>query len=275
MKRWLFLCAAALASPMALPTPLGAHENLPPHEIKPVDLIDLPVADVVVLGEVHDNPSHHANQAAAILALQPRAIVWEMIPEGMDPPDPGQSLEALSKALQWQERGWPDFQMYYALFQAAPLARHYGAGVSRELARRAISEGPMAVIPDGARFGLDQPLPEDQQAQREAEQQEAHCNALSPDLLPGMVAAQRLRDAALARAALRALEELGPPVVVITGSGHARKDWGMPATLAHAAPDVTLLSIGQFEADPGPNPPFDLWLIEAAPPRPDPCLAFR
>jgi uncharacterized iron-regulated protein len=38
-------------------------------------------ADVVVLGEVHDNPQHHANQAAVVRALQPSALVFEMIPQ--------------------------------------------------------------------------------------------------------------------------------------------------------------------------------------------------
>ena len=32
-------------------------------EIDPVDLYALPRADIVILGEVHDNPVHHAHQA--------------------------------------------------------------------------------------------------------------------------------------------------------------------------------------------------------------------
>jgi uncharacterized iron-regulated protein len=95
------------------------------------------------------------------------------------------------------------------------------------------------------------------------------------DMLPGMVSAQRLRDAALAEAVLRALDEVGPPVAVITGTGHARKDWGLPAVLALAAPDLTVLSIGQMEADPGPEAPFDLWLVSPPVERGDPCAAFR
>ncbi len=62
-------------------------------------------------------------------------------------------------------------------------------------------EGAAAVFgAAAARFGLDAPLPEDEQAAREAEQAEAHCGALPAEMLPGMVEAQRLRDAALARA---------------------------------------------------------------------------
>lgn len=90
-----------------------------------------------------------------------------------------------------------------------------------------------------------------------------------------MVAAQRLRDAAFARTALQALKETGGPVVVITGSGHADKFRGMPVALSAAAPNVSVLSVGQVEGD-GNVPPgtFDLWLRTQATERGDPCAAF-
>ncbi|MEF3048689.1 ChaN family lipoprotein [Pseudotabrizicola sp. L79] len=244
-------------------------------EIAPADLSRLPAADVVVLGEVHDNAQHHAHQAAAVAALAPKAVVWEMIPQDMAVPATWADQAELGAALEWAARGWPEFSMYYPIFAAAPKARHYGAEVGREAARKAVSDGAMAVAADGARFGLDRALPDDEQSAREAEQMQAHCDALPADLLPGMVQAQRLRDAALARAVLQALQDVGPPVAVITGSGHARKDWGLPAVLAFAAPDVTVLSVGQVESDPGPYAPFDLWLITAPAERPDPCAGFR
>lgn len=243
--------------------------------VSPEALDALPFADVVILGEVHDNPDHHEKQARAVAALHPKAVVWEMIPKDMVVPDDVADAAALSAALQWEARGWPDFAMYHPIFRAAETARHYGAEVDRTAARQAVTEGAMAVMPAGARFGLDLALPPDEQAAREAEQQAAHCNAMPTDMLPGMVSAQRLRDAALAEAVLRALDEVGPPVAVITGTGHARKDWGLPAVLALAAPDLTVLSIGQMEADPGPEAPFDLWLVSPPVERGDPCAAFR
>ena len=95
--------------------------------------------------------------------------------------------------------------------------------------------------------------------------------ALTPS---GMVQAQRLRDAALARAVVLAIAETGGPVAVITGSGHARRDTGVPALLALAAPDLAVLTIGQVEADPGPDAPYDLWIVTPATPRDDPCAAL-
>jgi uncharacterized iron-regulated protein len=166
--------------------------------------------------------------------------------------------------------------MYAPIFAAAPQARIYGGALDRAEVRRAFADGAAVVFgPEAARYGLDQPLTAQDQAAREALQQEAHCNALPPDMLPGMVAAQRLRDAALARAVVQALAETGGPVAVITGTGHVRHDHGIPAALALAAPEVSVLAVGQLEADPGADAPFDLWVITDPVDRPDPCAAFR
>jgi uncharacterized iron-regulated protein len=183
---------------------------------------------------------------------------------------------ALAEALEWEASGWPDFTLYHPIFLAAPTARIYGAAFDGEAISGAAKDGAAAVFgPEAARFGLAEPLAEADLADRVVEQAEAHCGALPPGMLPGMVEVQRLRDAGLAQASLRALEDTGGPVAVITGNGHARTDRGMPAALAVAAPDVTILTLGQFEAPPEGDPPFDLWLVTAPAEREDPCAAFR
>jgi uncharacterized iron-regulated protein len=106
-------------------------------------------------------------------------------------------------------------------------------------------------------------------------QAEAHCNALPATLLPGMVEAQRLRDAGFAATVLEALETSGGPVVLITGNGHARTDWAVPAMIALAASEVVVISAGQFESEPGPDVPFDLWHVTEPALREDPCAAFQ
>jgi len=45
--------------------------------------------------------------------------------------------------------------------------------------------------------------------------------------------------------------------------------------VARAAPEVSVLSVGQVEADPGPDAPYDLWVVTAPAPRDDPCAAFE
>ena len=234
-------------------------------------------ADVVILGELHDNPTHHAHQARAVATLAPKALVFEMLrPEAAQKmPDTLPDAATLGQIFGWEAAGWPDFSMYYPIFAAAPTARVYGAEVPRTEARRAMSEGPIAVFgPEAAAYGLTGPLPPDDQSAREAEQAKAHCDALPPDLLPAMVDVQRLRDAALARAVVQAMADTGGPVAVITGNGHARRDQGLAVPLARVAPDLSLLAIAQFEEEAPAAPPFDLWLITPATPREDPCAAF-
>ena len=41
-------------------------------------------ADIVVLGEIHDNPEHHRVQAEIVAALAPAALVFEMIPQELE-----------------------------------------------------------------------------------------------------------------------------------------------------------------------------------------------
>ena len=233
-------------------------------------------AQIVVLGEQHDNPAHHIRQAEWVAALRPKALVFEMLT-----PDQGTRAAAkwhtqgeLDALIGWSGTAWPSFDMYYPIFTAAPDAAIYGAGLTRENLQDLL-EQPLAKHPLATKFGLDIPPDVEEQAAREALQAEAHCNALPETLLPMMVDAQRFRDIWLADVALRALEETGGPVAVITGNGHARSDWGMPALVAYAAPDVMLFTLAQGEDGEQVGGGFSLTLDAPTPERGDPCAAFN
>lgn len=237
-------------------------------------------ADIVFLGEQHDNPAHHAVQAAWVLELSPRALVFEMLtPEqgSLVTAENRSNEDALEAALAWEASGWPDFSMYFPIFAAAPQAEIYGAGVPRDrlgaLMQEALASVAGAEVT--ARFGLDAPLPLAEQEAREALQAEAHCDALPTEMLPKMVNVQRVRDAALAAAALDALERSGGPVVVITGNGHAREDWGAPFLVRFANPEPAVFSLGQGEAGRMPTGGFGAVQDAPAVDRGDPCDAFR
>jgi uncharacterized iron-regulated protein len=235
--------------------------------------------DVVVIGEIHDNPAHHETQAEMVQSFAPEALVFEMLTSEKArkvTPAVRNDMAALAEAVSWADSGWPDFAMYYPIFEAAPEARIYGAQVPREVARAALEKGVAESFSgDPVRFGLTEPLPDAEQEQREAMQMASHCDALPQHLVPNMVAIQRLRDAELARIAIQAVQDTGGPVAVITGNGHARRDWGMPVYLHRAAPDLTLRVIGQAEDGSELRGMFDE--VISAPPvdRPDPCAAFQ
>lgn len=236
-------------------------------------------ADILIIGETHDNPAHHSAQAALVRQAAPSALVFEML--GYDQSRSVTPLnrideKRLEAALNWNASGWPDFAMYYPIFTAAPKAAIYGAAIPRERTRDAMQSGAAGAFGRNADvFGLDAPLEAAQQSAREALQMSAHCDALPENLLPGMVTVQRLRDAALAREAIQAFADTGGPVVVIAGNGHARRDWGIPAALARAAPDLAVWSVGQSEDGMAPEGGFDEMIDAPAAKREDPCAAFR
>ncbi len=254
MMRWAVLCAALCASPV--------HADVGP----------LPGADIFVLGEVHDNPTHHATQAGIVAQVQPKALVFEMLTAAqaaaamtVDRTD----AAAVATATGWVDSGWPDFAMYAPIFAAAPGATIVGAAVPRDNMLRAMKEGAAAVSTSPV-----PPLTDAQLAVLSQEQAEAHCGALPPEMLPGMVEAQRLRDADFAGATLSAFDATGGPVVLITGTGHARTDVGVPAALRLARPDLKVWSLGQIEGAAEADAPFDAVAVTGVTDRPDPCATF-
>ncbi|GAA4230149.1 putative iron-regulated protein [Sagittula marina] len=226
-----------------------------------------PVADIVILGEVHDNPDAHLGQAAALRELKPTAVVFEML-TAEDARAADADRDAIPDA--WEASGWRDFEIYAPIFAGLGDARIVGAAAPREAVRSVYSDGAATLFgPEAGRFGLDTELPEDQLEARMQLQFKAHCEAMPLDMMGGMVAVQRYRDAVFARAALDALETYGPPIAVIAGNGHARTDWGIPAVIGRAAPDVSTYTLGFVEADSGE--PFDDIRIVPPAERDDPC----
>ncbi|WP_299816512.1 ChaN family lipoprotein [uncultured Jannaschia sp.] len=221
---------------------------------------DLPPADIYVLGEIHDNPAHHAVQADLVAQLGPAAILFEMLSDEQAVrigPDTPRDAATLGPLLDWAESGWPDIA-FYAPIMAASDAPILGA---------AGEAGDLSV------YGLAAALPPEEQEARERLQAEAHCGALPEEMLPDFVARQRAIDAQFAARTLAALDAHGAPVVLIAGNGHARTDWGVPAAIARVRPDLAVVAVVQGEGDP--TVPGDVVLQAEPQVRGDPCDAFR
>lgn len=254
-------------------------------------------ADVVILGEVHDNPAHHEHQADIVTALAPAALAFEMVAPGDEAMLARLRRErapaaVLGAALRWEERGWPDFAMYAPIFSGAAGAEVTGGAVEPGILALAMEEGAAvagrtALGASVVRYGLDGDLDQAVLSEAVAEQVRAHCDAIPEALAERMVAAQRVRDAAFADAVLRARALAdGGQVVLIAGKGHARIDRGVPALVERAAPALQVVALAFVElregiedwrayAGAGPAPLYDyLWFTDPAE-REDPCIAFR
>ncbi len=246
--------------------------------------------DVVVVGEIHDNPRHQRLQAALARALDLRALALEMVPAAAE-----EALSALraadgpAPAALREAAEWDAYAPWHVVIEAVPQAEIAGAGVSREAIRRAMAQGAAAAFEgDAAAAGLEAALAPPVQAAMEAELFASHCEALPEAMLPAMVEAQRLRDAAFAAALLRARARAGGgPAMLATGDGHVRRDRGAPAYLGRLAPELSVLAVAQVERRAGETVAealapwsgegrvFDVAVLTAPAEREDPCAVLR
>lgn len=213
-------------------------------------------AGIVVLGETHDNPDHHALQAWVVRELAAAGrrplVALEMVDTDHQALIDGNIGDpaGLGAALDWEKRGWPDWALYRPIIEAALAARGEikAANLPQDLTRR-IAKGEQGADVDG-RFGLDLPLsPADDKA-LSAEIREGHCNLLPEKAVPPMVRVQRARDAAMAEVmADQASRPEAGPAVLIAGAVHARTDRGVPARLHSMVPGIPMLTIGFIEVE--------------------------
>ncbi len=257
--RWVLpLCLLAMLGCAAQPAPAKLSTATAPAQ--PEWLSRALAADIVYLGEKHDNPEHHQHQAEILAALLQHgarpAVVLEMVDEDEQPTldalANAKSAEEYRDALAWGERGWPDFAMYAPLFSVIVKHRlHVIGGNAPKAAVKRIAFGTSEPA-ELARFGLDTPLAPAAEKALEDELAASHCGMLPPSSLPAMALAQRARDFALARHARTAAPAgRGPRSVVIAGAGHVRRDRGAPFYAQRAEPALRQYIVGFVEGPAG------------------------
>lgn len=294
----LLVLAAALAACSVLP---GA-----PAASLPAAAFD---ADFLLIGEVHDSAAQHRLRLHWLEALAARrrfAIAFEQFDavrqEALDrarvadaaAAENGEPLaqraHRIAEAAGFDFHGW--HWDYYrpvvelALRRDLPLV---AANLSRaQTVAVARGSAPAEPQPEGWGAVEEQAL--------EVSIRDGHCGMLPEPAIAPMAAAQRSRDAQLARAIVDAHHRSGLPVVLLAGNGHQRRDIGVPRYLAKLAPGETVFSIGLLEAhEPGGDDGaggvddaatgdddvqrfglrYDFVAVTPAAAREDPCEALR
>lgn len=254
-------------------------------------------ADVVILGESHDNPDHHTLQAwilrHLIAAGRKPAVAFEMLDSSQREAlerhlseRPGDDA-GLGAAVEWEKTGWPDWALYRPIADAALSAGLpiLTANLSKDETRQIAKNTFPATA--ARRLGLDKPLPPHIQQAMENEIKSSHCDMLPDKALPAMVQIQRARDSVMALAILDGIATR-KNAVLIAGTGHARFDRGVPAHLAELAPGRRIFSVAFMEVQADKNQPalysdlyeaehlpFDMVWFTPRSQREDQCEAFR
>ena len=264
-------------------------------------LVDrLATARFRLLGEVHDNAQQHLVRArliGQIAATGARAaVVFEQFDLDHDralvaAQARAADAELLADAGKLDRKSWR-WPLHKPLIDAALAAKLpiRAANLPRaelmRLARRGVGELPIA--PWRARF-LAAQWGEREESALHADIIESHCNLLPESMVPSLVLAQRLRDAAMAQALVVAAP--GDGAILIAGNGHVRNDLAVPLYLhAFGLPDADArsLSVGFIEVTPedarsddfprnviAAHPGFDfIWFTPPAE-RPDRCEELK
>ncbi len=254
-------------------------------------------ADLVLLGEVHDNPDHHVLQARLVRAIvasgRRPALALEMLTSDLQP-----ALDAARAktprepdhlAPVWKEGGWPDFDLYRPILAAGleaglPLV---AANLPRGEARALVTKGIEAADPQLRQRLEGGPVlaPEAVEALRK-QMMASHCGEFPESMMDPMILAQRARDATMAARLVAAAKESGGGILV-TGEGHATAH-DVPAWLARDAPGMKVVTLTFVEVDPnakapadyveqfGRGPfPFDFAIFTPGTKREDPCEGLR
>ena len=239
----------------------------------------LRTADIVLLGELHDNRRHHDLRGQLIAGMngKRRTVVAEHLPQGGPVSfnaDTRADLEAAGfDAAGWE---WPAHEKLYDQIRASgtPLV---GGNLPREQAKQIFMQGVSALPERMAQTYEKARLDATAEKALDRDLVDGHCGKLPDRYLLRMRFAQRMTDIALTHALLD-----HKPSVLVAGNGHVRKDYGVPQVIAAMAPDLRLISVGFLERSSDSREliqslagQYDVvWFTERAD-RKDPCENFN
>lgn len=257
-------------------------------------LSKISTTDYLLLGEIHDNILHHQNQAWIIDNLDTRdrvtGVAFEMIDERQGKLIKNiqfSTSEELIDILNKIEAGW-DYTRNYKIVFDSIIKRDftiYPANLDRETLMSIVMRGNEQLPPKIKSVMEMTPLTDEQVSSVQQEIIKSHCDLLDNTMAAAMVEGQRIRDTAMS---VNLFEINADLKLLITGSGHARKDRGIPIYLHSQDSDANVISIAMLEVEKGANVvaqyterwdsnslPFDYVWFTARTEREDPCIELK
>lgn len=253
------------------------------------------VANIILLGETHDNPRHHEGQRYLLehivqkgdkpaLALEQfNADIQQKLDEISELDERDEALKKFADVLTFSNKS--DYLALIALAYDNQL-NIVGANIGRDALQNVIRSGFEQFSEDELKhLAVPQVWNEQREQYLISHMGGVHCGQLRDEFKLGLAKAQRLRDAMMVDATLPYLDK---NIVMILGREHARRDIGLPLYFQHRAPNAKLLSIGFVEVSEGRDDPiaydemsatgdapYDLIWFTPRAERDDPCAGFE
>lgn len=253
---------------------------------------DVRAARYLLLGERHGNPDHHALQgrliASAAQGGRRVAVVAEQLDFDVQPAidecrrDCADFGADLGARVNWAASGWPAYAVYRPVFDAAGAAKApVYAGNAGAKRIRALSRGDAPTAAEQSWVARAKtPLEGLGRDRLVADLTEGHCGHMPAQHAESLVLAQRLRDASMTSRLELAAASLEPQaaIVLVAGTGHARRDYGVPTLLGEPALVIEFVEAAHGATRPeryGPLDGYDYVWFTARVDEPDPCEKFR
>lgn len=258
-------------------------------------------AEYILLGETHDNTAHHQGQAWVLGRLssgqegRPGKIAFEMMDEAQGQlleKTPYHNVDELIGLLSHVDNQW-GYEAYYRPVFAAALEGQWdvvAASQGRDAILKVVREGE-AGVPEAVRALMQKTVLDAKQIEASSKEiEQSHCGMSNEKMVTAMMLTQRSKDAFMALALQGKNNEAAKEryKVLVAGSGHTRKDRGVPLYIRQLEGDAAILSLAWMEVSDRVEAvdayashwaeegfPFDYVWFTPRVERPDPCEAFR
>ena len=277
-----FFGRCLLASALTLIGALASAQIINVRTGKTIDesaLADiLKSADIVLLGELHDNKLHHEVRGRLIARFADRrTVVSEHLPAPNQVTFQSEiKTDLVAAGFDAEGWDWPIHQSLYEQIKNKGL-NIVGGNLPKEEARRMFLQGVSSLPERMAQTYTQSRLDETAERKLDHDLVEGHCGKLPEKYLLRMRFAQRMTDLSLTHNLLDR-----QPSLLIAGNGHVRRDYGVPQMLASVAPQLNVLTVGFLEQGGSTQDllqsvsgQYDfIWITERAE-RKDPCENFK
>ncbi len=249
-------------------------------------------AQVVIVGETHDHPGHHAAQLKILKLMArekgPLVVGVEWLDHGAQPACDALSAGTISvdefaKRADWKRRWGYPLALYRPILELVRRRRLKLVALNAplEVVRKVARQGLEALTPaERARLAPSLDLEDPEYEKLVARQFQGH-GAEGRQAQQNFLAAQIARDETMAHHLAQALApwpDGGKKAVVLAGSAHLAHGRGLPPRIARRLPGVKLITFLPVSADnltearPSPHqsrgPADYLMVTPPAPPRP-------